>query len=301
MIERFGSVEAALEHAAEVEGKRYREALQTQADQVRLSKKLATIACDAPVPLALDTMKRQPPDVEALRALFAELEFSSLLKELLPVAEVKEGNYRDIRSKSELEDYLRDLPPDAALALAIPAAESSAEAEDQKETDAEPVLEQTGLLDLRPATEETHSPAWQQQVALSKSSGEGAVVWLADSAVAARLKTMLEDPELPKTVHDYKAALHHFPDLGIMIRGVRHDPMLYSYLLDPTYSSHSLPEVALRRLNLKLSGNLAEAADITRRLASALRQEVEQQGLTSVYETIDAPLVPVLMRMEEVL
>src|SRR5208282_3137571 len=73
----------------------------------------------------------------------------------------------------------------------------------------------------------------------------------------------------------------------------------YSYLLDPTYSSHSLPEVALRRFNLKLSGNLAEAADITGRLASALRKEVDEQGLTSVYDEIDAPLVPVLVRMED--
>ena len=76
---------------------------------------------------------------------------------------------------------------------------------------------------------------------------------------------------MPKIVHDYKAALHHFSELGIAPAGVTHDPMLYSYLLDPTYSSHSLPEVALRRLNLKLSGNLAEAADVAGRLASTLR------------------------------
>ncbi len=50
---------------------------------------------------------------------------------------------------------------------------------------------------------------------------------------------------------------------------------------------------------LKLSGNLAEAADVTGRLASALRKEVDEQGLTSVYEEIDAPLVPVLARMED--
>ena len=55
--------------------------------------------------------------------------------------------------------------------------------------------------------------------------------------------------------------------------GVEHDPMLYSYLLDPTYSSHRLPEVALRRFNLKLSGTLPEAADITGRLAAALRKK----------------------------
>ena len=53
--------------------------------------------------------------------------------------------------------------------------------------------------------------------------------------------------------------------------------MLYSYLLDPTYSAHTLPEVALRRLGLKLGGSLAEAADITLRLAGQLRAEVEAE------------------------
>ena len=110
---------------------------------------------------------------------------------------------------------------------------------------------------------------------------------LEDRALADRVKSVLEDPALPKTVHDFKLALHHFSEQGIALAGVRHDPMLYSYLLDPTYSSHSLPEVALRRFNLKLSGNLAEAADVTGRLASALRKEVDDQGLTSVYEEID--------------
>ena len=74
--------------------------------------------------------------------------------------------------------------------------------------------------------------------------------------------------------------------------------MLYSYLLDPTYSSHRLADVALRAFNLKLSGTLPESADITGRLATRLRQEVEQAGLLKLYDEIDLPLVPVLARME---
>jgi len=91
--------------------------------------------------------------------------------------------------------------------------------------------------------------------------------------------------------------LRSLPDLAIS--NVVHDPMLYSYLLDPTYSSHSLPETSLRRFNLKLSGGLAEAADMTGRLTTALRKEVEEKRLLSVYEQIDLPLVPVLARMED--
>jgi DNA polymerase-1 len=103
----------------------------------------------------------------------------------------------------------------------------------------------------------------------------------------------------PKSVHDYKAAIHALDPLGIPLQGVQHDPMLYSYLLDPTYSSHRLADVALRRFNLKLSGDLAEAADVTGRLTTALREDVKQAGLTKLYEEMDLPLVPVLARMEQ--
>jgi DNA polymerase I-like protein with 3'-5' exonuclease and polymerase domains len=102
------------------------------------------------------------------------------------------------------------------------------------------------------------------------------MVALEDRALADRVKSVLEDAALPKTFHDLKSALHHFGEYfrghDRQLAGVKHDPMLYSYLLDPTYSSHSLPEVALRRFNLKLSGNLAEAADITGRLATRAPQ-----------------------------
>jgi DNA polymerase-1 len=296
IIRRFGSVEQALERAAEVEKKTYRESLQNNRDNILLSKQLATIDTSVAVDLDVAAMKMGEPDVEALRALFAELEFSSLLKELLPVVEVKEGDYRDIRSKAEFEDYLWGLAADTPLALAIPIEQT--EKEEDEEDEPEPA--QSESLALQPPdTAQDQTATWRKQMAVSKAPREGAMVWLDDSALAIRVKSLLEDPAAPKTVHNYKAALHHFSELGIAPAGIKHDPMLYSYLLDPTYSSHSLPEVALRRLNLKLSGNLAEAADVTGRLASALRQEVEDQGLSSVYETIDAPLVPVLARMEE--
>jgi len=220
------------------------------------------------------------------------------LKELLPVVEVKEGDYREIKSEAEFEEYLRGLGEDAALALAIPAEHT----ESIEEESDEPQPAQTGFLALQHADAEDQSAAGLECIAVSNAPGAGAMVALEDRALADRVKIALEDAALPKTVHDLKSTLHYFSDFserGIALAGVRHDPMLYSYLLDPTYSSHSLPEVALRRFNLKLSGNLAEAADVTGRLASALRKEIDDQGLTSVYEKIDAPLVPVLARMED--
>jgi DNA polymerase-1 len=307
LIQRFGSVEQALEHAAEVEKKSYRESLQNNRDNILYSKQLVTIDTDVAVELDVAAMKAGDPDVESLRALFAELEFTSLLKELLPVVEVKEGDYREIKSKAEFEEYLRGLGENAPLALAIPTEDTESIFTESTAEEDEPQPAQSGFLALQPADAEDHSAdqsdeqgaGVMQRIAVSNAPGVGAMVAMEDRALADRVKSVLEDATLPKTVHDLKSALHYFDEQSLMLAGVKHDPMLYSYLLNPTYSSHSLPEVALRRFNLKLSGNLAEAADVTGRLGSALRKEVDDLGLTSVYEEIDAPLVPVLARMED--
>ena len=80
---------------------------------------------------------------------------------------------------------------------------------------------------------------------------------------------------------------------------MQHDPLLYSYLLDPTYSTYGLRKVAQRRFNMKLGGSVAEAADITLRLSEKLREQIVADGLTKVYDEIDLPMVAVLARMEE--
>jgi DNA polymerase-1 len=302
LIRRFGSVEQALERAAEVEKKTYRESLQNNRDNILYSKQLVTIDTDVAVELDVAAMKAGQPDLEPLRALFAELEFTSLLKELLPVAEVKEGDYREIHTKAEFEEYLKNVGKGVPLALAIPT-EHTENAKPEAAGEEEPQVQQSGFLNLQPADAEDRTTKALESIAVSVAMGIGATIVMEDEALIERVRSLLGDASMPKTLHDLKSALHyfaeHFPEHEIALGGVQHDPMLYSYLLDPTYSSHSLPEVALRRLNLKLSGSLAEAADITGRLASALRREVDEQGLTSVYEEIDAPLVPVLARMED--
>ena len=89
LIERFGSVEAALERAAEVERKMYRESLQNNVERIRMSKRLATIATDVPIEFALEAVTAQPPDPALLKAIYKELEFHSLLKELGPAEDTR--------------------------------------------------------------------------------------------------------------------------------------------------------------------------------------------------------------------
>jgi len=289
LIKRFGSLEQSLDRAAEIEKKTYRESLLNNRDIVLFSKKMATIDCDVPIELRVEEMRAGEPDIEALRSLFTELEFTSLLKELLPVAQVTETRYVEASSVQEIDAVLAAVSPGGALAVALEA-EAGVAAED-----IDSAAGDDQMLPLSSHSRTTEPAKW---IAISAEPATALTVSLDKDGVQARLTSGLADQKLPKAIHDYKSALHVLEPQGITLRGVQHDPALYSYLLDPTYSSHRLADVALRRFNLKLSGTLPEAADITGRLATALRHEVEEAGLLRLYEEIDLPLVPVLARME---
>jgi len=291
LIKRFGTVEAALDRAAEVEKRTYRESLQNNREAVVISKKLATIDCDVPIGLDVNAMKAGDPDIQALRALFAELEFTSLLKDLLPVVQVSDAEYQEAKSAADVDAVLSALPPGGALAVAIDSEPQPATGlEDEAEGSDEEML---------PLASAVQVPTLARCIAISASAGKALTI-SPEGDAGSRLCDALADEKLPKAIHDHKTAIHSLAEQrGIELRNVQHDPMLYSYLLDPTYSSHRLGDVALRRFSLKLSGNMAEAADVTGRLATSLRQEVEECGVLKVYHDIDLPLVPVLARMEQ--
>ena len=276
LIKRFGSLEAALDRAAEVEKKTYRESLQNNRDVILLSKQLATIDTNAPVELNVEAMRMGQPNIESLRALFTELEFTTLLKELLPVVEATDGLYNENASADEIADILKKLP----VARPLLAAAAGPEPASDQEVEEEVVEEdpQGALLPLLPGTEPITAPASasEARLAISSIAGEAVSATLTGTA-ATSLSKVLSDPSIPKAIHDYKTAMHALPNVAFA--GVVHDPMLYSYLLDPTYSSHKLPEVVLRRFNLKVSGRLAEAADMTVVSAAISQRSRRSQSL----------------------
>jgi DNA polymerase-1 len=292
LIKRFGSVEAALDRAAEVEKKTYRESLQNNRDTVLFSKKMATIDCRVPIDLNVAAMRVGSPDIESLRALFTELEFTSLLKEILPVVEVSEAHYTEAKLAADIDAVLSAIPDEGSLAIALDA-EPPAVDEEESEED----VSEEAMLPLMAAPPEPILK--KRNLAIASIAGHALTVSPDSEKAWSKLASVLADESIPKAIHDYKSAMHAFEEQGLEMRGVRHDSMLYSYLLDPTYSSHRLPDVALRRFNLKLGGTLPESADITGRLATALRRDVEAAGLLKLYDQIDLPLVPVLQRMEQ--
>jgi len=290
LIKRFGTVEQALDRAEEIEKKSYRESLQNNRDVVLLSKKLVTIDRDVPIELDVDSMKVGEPDVETLRALFTQLEFTSLLKDLLPVVEVSEAHYSEAKSVEDVEAVLNRISEAGFLAVAVEGETAISDEQETEDTDTEE--------SVLPLLREGMRSNQVRSVAISTTAGAAVTVAARGGAARDRLKSALSDVNLPKAVHDWKTASRILDQQEMTLQNAAHDPMLYSYLLDPTYSSHRLADIALRRFNLKLSGSLPEAADITGRLTTALRREVESAGLLRLYDEIDLPLMPVLARME---
>jgi len=287
LIKRFGSVENALDHAQEVERKTYRESLLNNREVVLRSKELVTIDTNVPVHLNPESMRAQEPDYEACRILFSELEFTTLLKNFVRTTDSSSVEYVELKHEQLLEQIIqRGSKGGVAVAVCAPnvapaAAESS---EDEPELP---------LLNIK---QQGCDPV---EIGISVEENAAVSSRLTENELSKAILTMLADPSIPKAVHDYKSALRLLAGRSTTLSGVRDDVMLFSYLLNPTYSSHTLREVALRRFNLQLAGTTAEAADVTLRLARALRKDVEgEDGLINVYDTIDLPLMPVLARME---
>jgi DNA polymerase-1 len=303
LIQRFGSVENTLEHASEVERKTYRESLQNNRNAVLVSKKLVTIDTDVAVDFEPETMRAQEPDPVAARALFTELEFTTLVQDFLSESiELGETDYREAENAAEVEAVIAAAKkPGKMLAIALETSAAEPAVTVEVEVADEPEAEQLSLTAAPPAASPSAvaAPTTSHRVAISAETGKALTLALDDSTLAKPLQQALSDESIPKTVHDYKSAMHVFSQAGLTLAGVQHDPLLYGYLLDPTYSTYGLRETVQRKFNHKLGPSPAEAADVTLRLTEKLRDEVKQAGLRKVYDEIDLPLVPVLARMEE--
>ncbi len=261
IIQRFGSVEAALDRAAEIERRSYRESLQNNREQVELSKRLATIATDVPVELELEAVAARLPDEEALRAIYTELEFFSKLRELKPVTPPAPVETRSLDDPAAVAEWWKCSPAPVAICF-------GAEGE--------------GLLAM---------------ARIGLCSREGEAVGAAEEQFEA-MRAPLGDPSLAKAAHDGKSLVVELARRGIGVEGVVDDSLLYGFLLNADPGGCSLDALCNLYLGRPAPGSIDEAAAAIWQLNRRLKSEVETRGLRRVYDEIDLPFSPVLARME---
>jgi DNA polymerase-1 len=339
-LAEYGSLDDVIANADKVGGK-IGENLRRALPQLPLSRELATIKTDVALDVGPRDLALRARDVDTLRTLYKRYEFNAALKELdtaearggsdLPAADVptrKEFGVRaiDIAAAPKIEV---DPALQGAGKYDLVTTAEQFEAWIEKLRDAELVALdiETDSLDPMQATIIGVSIAVAPKEAAYIPLGHdcpGTPSQLDRDDVLNRLKPFLEDADKAKLGQNAKYDANVLSTYGIVMRGLAHDTMLESYVLNSTASRHDMDSLARRHLAYEtipyedVAGKgakqisfsqvdietackyAAEDADVTLRLHRTLQPKLgAEPKLKSVYETIEMPLVPVLARMEQ--
>lgn len=276
LLATYGDLENILAHADEVKNKRYREGLQQYAAEARLSKQLATIRRDVPVELDLSAWERHPPDNDALAKLYAELEFTALLRQVgsakteaanmpLEVSGLRPQVFAVAADATAKEPEARAPGPEApAVTIVDDPAELPRLA--QRLRTAPLVAFDTETSSLRPHSAEliglsfaaSPTEVWYLPFGHRPQGGELAAPTpvknlppLTDPACAP-IAELLRDPSVSKAAHNLKYDWQVLRNAGLEIQGATYDSMLASFCLDAGRRSHAIDVLSLEHLGVPM-------------------------------------------------
>jgi DNA polymerase-1 len=291
LLSQFGSLDALLAHLPDIKEKKLRERLEAHQEQARLSRTLLKLEGQVPLGVEITALQPGPWDRPALAALFAELEFSSLVKEISQTPEA--GELRPVTTIAALEEVVA-------------------------------AIRQAGQVAVYGHSNPQH-PMLTELLGLGLSWQEGQGVYLPltgalpPEQVWAYLGPVWSDAAVTKISPDLKNLLIWGERLGHPLEGARGDILLASYLLNPVRYDQNLDNVALHHLGCRLAtvkelmGRPLEAAALPLaaavtyagsraaaawRLWPKLRAELQAADLTPLYEDLELPVLKLLAAME---
>ncbi|MEH7828306.1 DNA polymerase I [Gemmobacter denitrificans] len=335
LIQEYGDLETLLERATEIKQPKRRETLVNFANQIRISKQLVMLKCDTPLEFSLDSLEVREPEPEVLMGFLNAMEFRTLTKRIadkldvtpppMVTAEATEaeagplpealpfdhGAYEAVIDMAALERWIARIRDIGHVAF-----DTETTSLDEMRADL------VGISLAVDAGRACYVPLGHRQgggdLFASDSLSEGQ---LPMNAVLTALKPVLEDPAILKIgqniKYDFKIMARH----GIHMAPIE-DTMLQSYALHAGLHNHGMDELSDRYLNhtpipIKslLGGGkaavtfdrvaivdavkyAAEDADVTLRLWQRFRPALHRAQVTTVYETLERPLIPVLADME---
>jgi DNA polymerase-1 len=331
LINEYGDLETLLARAGEIKQPKRRQNLIEFADLARLSRELVTLKDDVPVEQALDTFIVREPDPEILLPFLREQGFKSLVTRIesrlggatAPQAEPEETNYELIQDEAALIRWI-----DAATKQGHVAIDTETTSLDAMQ--AELVGVSMALVPGSACYIPLAHKAAPEQGALDlggdsdgAASGDraGAPRQIDRARAVALLKPMLEDPAVLKIGHNIKYDAQILAHHDIAIAPVD-DTMLLSFVLDGGRHGHGLDELALAHFDhrctkfTEVAGTgrkqitfdyvalsvacdyAAEDADFTLRLHRLLKARLIEDRMTTLYETVERPLIPVVAALE---
>ena len=332
LIKQFGTVENLLANTDQLKGAQKRN-VEEHADDIRMSKFLATIKTDVEVNLDLEEMRVKDPDEAALRKIFAELEFKTLADKFLPKAQ-----------------KVAKKPKNAEIELDLFGEFTAESTDDEKKSSFESLkttpheyhlienqqdikklcdfLLTNKILSLDTETTST-SPIDAELVGLSFSVREGEAFYVPvpenreeAQKVVEVFRPVYEKADILKVGQNIKYDMEVLRNYGIMLQGKMFDTMIAHYLLQPElrhnmdymaeaylgYQTIHIDElIGPKGKNQRSMRDLkpeevyeyaAEDADITLRLKNVLEPKLQKGGVEELFWEIEMPLVPVLAEME---
>ncbi len=304
LIAQFGSLDALLAGAEQVSQKRYREALLAHAESARRSRDLVTIRTDVSVEGDLDAFAYRGPDRPRCYDLFSSLGFRTFTNDYAPTAATVAKDYRILETLDDVAALAGECRAAGRVALRVIA------------DTAVPVSARVvGLAVATGARTARYVPV-----------GHGTLDATANldlDDVMARLAPVLRDPGVARVGHDVKFDAMVLAHAGHPVPEAAFDTMLASYLVDSTRAPHAIEDLALEYLGYKaareedalgrgakavspadvpasaVSEFACERADLAWQLAGVLQPLLAGQQLDEVYRTLEMPLVPVLMAIEQ--
>jgi DNA polymerase-1 len=338
LIQEYGDLDTLLARAGEIKQPKRREALVDHADQIRLSRQLVTLKDDTPIEVDLDSFELRAPEPEAIMAFLAEMEFQTLIRRVseklkidAPVLAAGKGfevagahdaaqaqalpfdpsAYTCIRDAHTLETWISRAYARGYLAVDT---ETTSLDEMQAEIVGISLCIDAGQAAYVPLLHRTGTDDLLGAVTLTEGQ-------LPRDVVLALLQPLLEDNSVLKIGQNMKYDAKIFARLGITVAPID-DTMLMSYAMHAGQHNHGMDELSERYLghspipikDLIGSGKsaitfdrvpldkavayAAEDADVTLRLWQAFKPKLHSGHVTTVYETLERPLVPVLAKME---
>ncbi len=279
-------------------------------DMLLLSRDLATIRQDIDIDTKIDDLIPAPPNLDALRGIYKELELRRLLETLpdidIPAPAPKwKSEFESILSDQQFAKWLKKIETARLVGF-------DTETTSINYMDAE-------LVGLSFAVDDGDAAYLPVAHVYPDAPDQ-----LDRDAVLKKLKPWLESAGQAKVGHHLKYDAHVLMNYGINLGGMCYDSMLESYVLNSTATRHDLDSVARRYLNQQTihyedvagkgakqlrfdevpieqaTAYAAEDADVTLRLHKTLWPEIQNTGqLAKLYLEIEQPLVEVLKRMEE--
>ena len=335
LIQEFGDLENLLARAGEIKQDKRRQSLIDNADQIRLSKQLVQLDCSTPIDFTLETLEVHAPDASELMEFLNRMEFRTLTRR---VAEALKIPAPAVEAPSvATEELPGEAPPLPFDHSAYEAVRDAAALErwialirDRGHVAVD--TETTSLDEMRAdlvGISLCVEPGAACYIPLGHRQGGGDLFGSSDlvagqmqvGEVLALLKPVLEDDAILKIGQNMKYDAKIFARHGVTVAPFD-DTMLMSYAMHAGLNGHGMDALSEQYLghvpipikSLIGSGKTAvtfdrapveeavkyaaEDADVTLRLWQLFKPQLHRTRVTTVYETLERPLVPVLAAME---